>query len=60
LYANWSLNAVAWEGVACRRPRLVANEDFRATLRRYGQVEQLHSVPRLAERILDLLQRFTL
>jgi glycosyltransferase involved in cell wall biosynthesis len=86
---------VAWEAMACGRPCLVANEDFRETLGRYadellfrvndpvdlaakisamleksaaeraeigaylrGQVEQLHCLPRLAERILDLLQRF--
>ena len=81
---------VAWEAMACGRPCLVANEDFRETLGRYAgellfllndpadlaaklsavlkksaaeraeigsylrsQVERLHSLPRLAERILE-------
>jgi glycosyltransferase involved in cell wall biosynthesis len=84
---------VAWEAMACGRPCLVANEDFRETLGRYAdellfclndpgdlaakllavlqksaaeraeigaylrsQVERLHSLPRLTERILELLE----
>jgi glycosyltransferase involved in cell wall biosynthesis len=81
--------------MACGRPCLVSNGDFRETLGRYadellfrvndpvdlaaklsavleksaaeraeigaylrGQVKRLHSLSRLAERILELLQRF--
>jgi glycosyltransferase involved in cell wall biosynthesis len=81
---------VAWEAMACGRPCLVANDDFRETLGRYehdllfqtaeeltaklrallamtpqerevigqyqrAQVERLHSLPRLAERILEVI-----
>jgi FkbM family methyltransferase len=85
---------VAWEAMACGRPCLVANDDFRETLGRHAnellfrvndaadlaaklsavlqktadqraeigaylraQVDRLHSLPRLAERILELLDR---
>jgi glycosyltransferase involved in cell wall biosynthesis len=87
---------VAWEAMACGRPCLVANNDFRETLGERagdllfrtndaadlaakierllektpaerdeigaylrGRVEQLHSLPRLAERILDLFADYS-
>lgn len=87
---------VAWEAMACGRPCLVANEDFRETLGAHvgdllfgvnddadlatkldrmmemsphqrdaigsylrAQVEQLHSLGQLADRVLSQIQRFS-
>jgi glycosyltransferase involved in cell wall biosynthesis len=46
---------VAWEAMACARPCLVANDDFRETLGRYANVLLFHTAGELTEKLRNLL-----